>query len=82
MGPGLVAQVEVANQVGDCRLREFLVAPGLTAKVDSDAAYVRAPDEIKDGKAFLHLYGRGNGRCRPAMFTPSFWRKGGARCLK
>jgi hypothetical protein len=59
VGPGLVAQVEVANQVGDCRLREFFVAPGLIAKVDPNAAYIRAPDEIKGGKAILHLYGRG-----------------------
>ena len=59
VGPGLVAQVEVANQVGDCRLREFFVAPGLMSKVEPKAAYVRPPDEIKDGKAILHVYARG-----------------------
>src|SRR5579859_6357381 len=59
VGPGLVAQVEVATQVGDCRLREFFVAPGLMSKVDPDAAYVTPPDEIKDGKAILHLYAPG-----------------------
>src|SRR5579864_3706530 len=48
VGPGLVAQVEVANQVGNCRLRAFFVAPGLISKVDPDAAYVKPADEIKD----------------------------------
>ena len=59
VGPGLVARVEVATVVGDCRLKEFFVAPGLLSRVDPDTAYVKPLDEMKDGKAMLHLYAPG-----------------------
>ena len=59
-GPGLVAEVGVAKQVGDCRLQDFLITSGLDAKPREDQEQVKPADELRENKAVLHFYGPGD----------------------